>query len=101
MLRYKLNPESPAFSYNRQELYDVVTRIVAHPHTTITEHDRARALAIFLAFSDYLRNHTECQEDEGCYIYESDSTDFEGFVLEALGEEPKDYGTVDAYELLK
>lgn len=101
MPHYKLNPETPAFKQTRQELFNVVTRIVAHPHGAITKHDKARALAIFLAFSDYLDNHTECQEDEGCYIYESDSTDFEGFVLETLGEEPRDYGTVDAYELLK
>jgi len=36
------------------ELFDAVTKMVASPHTTITEHDKRRAIQVFLAFDEYL-----------------------------------------------
>lgn len=98
-MTYTLNPEAKAFTYNRQELFDCITKIIAHPHKVVTEHDKARALAIFLTFSDYLGNYTESDNNGGHYVYESDSTDFEGFVMEMLNEEY--YGAVKANEILK
>jgi hypothetical protein len=35
------------------ELFDTLTRIVAHPHTAITDHDRIRAARAMLALGDY------------------------------------------------
>ena len=35
-------------------LFDIVTKIVASPRTAILDHDRLRAVQIFLAFDDYL-----------------------------------------------
>jgi hypothetical protein len=98
----KLNEEAPAFSYTPEELFNTIMCIVAHPHKTLTEHDKARAMAIFVTFSDYLANYTESDNNHGHVIYESDSTDFEGYVLGLLGKnKPMDFYQVDVDELLK
>jgi hypothetical protein len=58
---------------NLDELFDVVTKIVASPHTAIVEHDKRRAIQVFLAFDDFLIDHLEgycgddCQFDFGAY----------------------------------
>lgn len=102
MSNYGLDPEVKAFSYTREELFECITKIVAHPHKTITEHDKARAMAIFVTFSDYLANYTESDNNHGQVVYESDSTDFEGYVLQLLGKnKPMDFYQVDVDELLK
>lgn len=99
MTDYKLNEEAKAFSYTREELFDCVARIVAHPHTVVTDHDKARAMAIFLTFADYLGNYTESDNNHGYLIYESDATDFDGYVMEML--DLKDYSEVNLQEILK
>ena len=99
MTDYKLNEEAKAFSYTREELFDCITRIVAHPHTVVTDHDKARAMAIFLTFADYLGNYTESDNNGGYYVYERDATDLEEFVMEMLNEE--NYGKLKAEEILK
>jgi len=38
----------------KDELFDIVTKIIASPHTAITEHDKRRAIQVFLAFDEYL-----------------------------------------------
>lgn len=35
-------------------LFNSVVKMVAHPHTTITEHDRVRAAKIFSSLDEYL-----------------------------------------------
>jgi hypothetical protein len=98
-MTYSLNEEAKAFSYTREELFDCVARIVAHPHTVITDHDKARTMAIFLAFGDYFGNYTESDSYGGHCVYECDATDLEGFVMEMLNEE--NYGELKAEEVLK
>jgi hypothetical protein len=39
------------------ELFDLVTRIVASPHTAYTDHDRRRAIQVFLAIDEFLLDH--------------------------------------------
>ena len=98
----KLNEEAPAFSYTLPELFNVIMCIIAHPHKTLTEHDKARAMAVFLTFADYLGNYTESDNNFGQVIYESDSTDFEGYVLHLLGKDkPFDFYRPDVNEILK
>ena len=99
MTDYKLNEEAKAFSYTREELFDCITQIVAHPHKVVTDHDKARAMAIFLTFADYLGNYTESDNNHGYLIYESDATDFDGYVMEML--DLKDYSEVNLQEILK
>jgi 2-keto-4-pentenoate hydratase len=98
-MTYSLNQEAKAFSYTPEELFDCITRIVAHPHKTITEHDQSRAMAIFLTFSDYLDNYTESDNSGGFCVYESDNTDFEGYVMGLMNEEL--HGYLKADEVLK
>jgi hypothetical protein len=38
----------------KDELFEIVTKMIAHPHTAITEHDKRRAIQVFLAFDEYL-----------------------------------------------
>jgi hypothetical protein len=96
----KLNENAPVFSYTREELFNTIMCIVAHPHKHLTEHDKARAMAIFVTFADYLGNYTEGQEDMGHWIAECEETDFEGYVLGLL-KMPPNFNRVDVNELLK
>ena len=98
-MTYKLDENAKAFSYTREELFDCVARIVSHPHTVVTDHDKARAMAIFVTFADYLGNYTESDNNHGHCVYESDATDFEGLVLEMLDEDQHD--SVMNREILK
>ena len=98
-MTYKLDPEAKAFSYTREELFECITKIVAHPHTAITKHDQSRALAIMVVFEDYLDNFTQIDGDGEYYIPEWDETDFTDFVRFKLGIDNYDYVNVD--EVLK
>ena len=99
MSNYGLDPEKKAFSYTRKELFDTITKIVAHPHMHLTSHDEARALAIFTVFDDYFSNFLESDNSGGFYVYEQDATDFIDFVRFKLGID--DYDAVDVDEVLK
>jgi len=98
-MTYGLNPEATAFSYTREELFNTITKIVAHPHKTITEHDQSRALAIMVVFDDYFTNYTESDSYGGHCVYEQDATDFIDFVRFKLGI--NDYDAVDVDDVLK
>ena len=98
-MTYQLNPESKAFSYTREELFSCISRIIAHPHSVVTSHDEARALAILLVFEDYFSNFLESDNNGSHYVYERDELDFEDFVRYKLNLEY--YHPVDADEVLK
>ena len=98
-MTYSLNQEATAFSYTREELFECITKIVAHPHKSITEHDQSRALAIMVVFDDYFSNYTESDNNGGYYVAERDATDFTDFVRFKLGIDY--YGAVDVDEVLK
>ena len=98
-MSYNLNPEAKAFSYTREELFECITKIVAHPHSVVTSHDEARALAILLVFDDYFTNYTESDNNGGYYVYERDELDFQDFVRFKLCIDDYDY--VSADEVLK
>jgi hypothetical protein len=36
------------------ELFEMVTKAIAEPHTTIIEHDKRRAIRVFLYLDEYL-----------------------------------------------
>ena len=98
-MTYKLDSEAKSFSYTREELFNTITKIVAHPHTAITKHDQSRALAIMVVFDDYFTNYTESDNNGGHCVYEQDATDFTDFVRSKLGI--SDYDAVDVDEVLK
>lgn len=47
------------------ELFNELTRVIAHPHTAITDHDRIRAARVLLAVNEY-------REVGGFYEYATD-----------------------------
>lgn len=96
---YSLDREAKAFTYQPKDLFDCISRIIAHPHTSVTKHDRARAMAIFLTLQNYLDNYTQTDCDGAYVIYESDSVDFEAFVMEQVGQEA--YGVLRPEEVLQ
>lgn len=62
------------------ELYDHITKYVASPHTTITEHDHRRACLIPSAFMEFI---LDCNE-QGIDCNEIDVTDFVSDKLDIL-----------------
>lgn len=52
-------------------LFDRVTKAIAHPHTTITEHDRERAAKIFLLFDSYLKDVILGFEDDDSILLDA------------------------------
>jgi len=38
----------------KAELFEIVTKMIAEPHSQITEHDKRRAVQVFLAFDEYM-----------------------------------------------
>jgi hypothetical protein len=98
-MTYQLNPEAKAFTYTREELFECITKIVAHPHTAITKHDQSRALAIMVVFDDYFTNFCESDNNGSHYVYERDELEFEDFVRHKLG--PEYCHRIDADEVLK
>jgi hypothetical protein len=95
-----LDPNAEPYSITREELFNKVVNIVLHPHTVVTQIDRKKAAAIFLALSNYLDNYTQCQEDIGCWVDVSEATDFEGYALSLFGKGPN-FDPITAEELLK
>ena len=98
-MTYKLNPEAKAFSYTRENLFECITKIVAHPHKTITEHDQSRALAMMVVVDDYFTNYVQSDNNGGYCVYECDATDLTDFVRSKLGI--GDYDAIDVNEVLK
>ena len=60
------------------ELFEMVTKVIASPHTAITEHDKRRAIQVFLGFDDYLIDALPGYCEEGCEI------DFGGYASDQL-----------------
>ena len=98
-MTYKLNPEAKAFSYTRENLFECITKIVAHPHKTLTSHDESRALAIMVVVEDYFTNYVQSDNNGGYCVYECTATDLTDFVRSKLGI--GDYDAVDVNEVLK
>lgn len=48
------------------ELFEHITKMIAHPHTAILEHDKLRAARVFLAFDEYLIDNLLGYCEEGC-----------------------------------
>jgi hypothetical protein len=93
-MTYGLDPEKKAFSYTREELFECITKIVAHSSSA-----EARALAIFTVFDDYFTNYVQSDNNGGYCVYECDAVDFTEFVKFKLCI--GDYDAVDVDEVLK
>jgi hypothetical protein len=38
----------------KDELFEIVTKMIAEPHSQICEHDKRRAIQVFLAFDEFM-----------------------------------------------
>ena len=65
---------------NLDELFEIVTKVIASPHTTITEHDKRRAIQVFLGFDDYLIDNVP----EYCGDTEFGEIDFGAYAADQL-----------------
>ena len=93
-MTYSLNPDAPAFSYTREELFQCIKNIIEQDKSS-----ESRALAIMMVFEDYFSNFTESDNNGSHYVYERDELDFEDFVRYKLNLEY--YHPVDVDEILK
>jgi hypothetical protein len=66
------------------ELFDTVTKMIASPHTDITEHDKRRAIQVFLGFQEYVLDHWQGDGDENNAWVKMSDLDFEGYVSKQL-----------------
>ncbi len=85
--KLKVNVDQKPFSMKVEELFDVITNIVAHPHTSITSHDRQRTAKIFLALQDYVSNHVQGWEDIGHYVMSEPALDFDTYLESTFDED--------------
>jgi hypothetical protein len=53
---------------NLDELFEIVTKVIAEPNTTITEQHKTKAIRVFLGFDDYLIDALPGYCEEGCEI---------------------------------
>jgi hypothetical protein len=86
----EINQDQKAFSMPVSHLFEVITNIVAHPHTSITSHDKQRAAKIFLALQDYVGNHVQGIEGFGHFVYSEPALDFDTYVESIFNEEELD-----------
>ena len=86
----EINQDQKAFSMPISHLFEVVTNIVAHPHTVITSHDKQRAVKIFLALQDYVGNHVQGIEGFGHFVYSEPALDFDTYVESIFDEKELD-----------
>ena len=63
-------------------LFEIVTKIIASPHTDITEKDKRKAIHIFLCFDDYLMDNVP----EYCGGTELGDIDFGNYAAGVLDE---------------
>ena len=65
---------------NLDELFEIVTKVIAEPNTTITEQHKRYAIRVFLGFDDYLIDALPGYCEEGCEI------DFGGYAAEQISK---------------
>jgi hypothetical protein len=89
-MNLKVNVDQKPFSMKVEELFDVITNIVAHPHSAITKHDKERAAKIFLALQDYVSNHIQGQEGFGHFVMSEPALDFDTYLESIFDEDELD-----------
>jgi hypothetical protein len=66
------------------KLFDIVTKIIAEPHSQILEHDKRRAIQVFLAFQEYVLDHWKDDGDENDAWVDMTDLDFEDYASQQL-----------------
>ena len=64
------------------ELFDMVAKTIAEPHSQICEHDKRRAIRVFIAFEEFLLDNVP----EYCGNTALGEIDFGGYAAGVLDE---------------
>ena len=64
------------------ELFEIVTKMIAEPHSQICEHDKRRAIQVFLAFDEFMMENVP----EYCGDTELGEIDFGYYAAGVLDE---------------
>jgi hypothetical protein len=64
------------------ELFEIVTKVIASPHTAITEHDKRRAIRVFLYLDEFMMENVP----EYCDDTELGEIDFGSYAAGVLDE---------------
>jgi len=70
----------------KRELFDIITKIVASPHSAIVEHDKRRAVQIMIAFDEYCSYYWQDDEDVMRPWIDMTDVDFGELCTEILNE---------------
>jgi len=65
---------------NLDELFEIVTKIIAEPNTTITEQDKRKAIRVFLYLDEFMMENVP----EYCGDTELGEIDFGAYAAEQL-----------------
>ena len=68
--------------FDYDELFDMVAKTIAEPHTIITEHDKRRAIRVFLYLDEFMMENVP----EYCSDTEFGEIDFGGYAAGVLDE---------------
>jgi len=66
------------------ELFEIVTKVIASPHTTITEHDKRRAIRVFLYLDEFMMENVPEYCDDTSELGEIDFGFYAAGVLDEL-----------------
>ncbi len=64
------------------ELFEMVTKAIVYPHTTIVEHDKRKAICVFLYFDEFMMENVP----EYCGGTELGEIDFGSYAAGVLDE---------------
>ena len=67
---------------NLDELFDMVAKTIAEPHTIITEHDKRRAIRVFLYLDEFMMENVP----EYCGDTEFGEIDFGAYAATIIDE---------------
>ena len=66
------------------KLFEIVTKTIASPHTAITEHDKRRAIQVFLAFDEFMMENVPEYCDDTSELGEIDFGSYAAGILDEL-----------------
>ena len=67
-----------------EELFEQVTRIIASPHTIVTNHNKRQAAIVFLAFQEYVLDHWD--DENGRVVVKEEDLDFGSYAEKIIDE---------------
>ena len=67
-----------------EELFEQVTKIIASPHTIVTNHNKKQAAIVFLALQDYVLDHWD--DENGRVVVKEEDLDFGSYAEKIIDE---------------